>query len=153
MSITCSHDAWQGNHTSFMTWRRALAAAAELPPLDLMEGFYTSLAPFNYGSAPTLANIADKETAERLRVLEPCLPIQWECLKPDILHELLYVNGFNSAIPAERCSALADRLLQLLPKMPEGDGAPRSRNWRATTRTFIDGLRRAAAAGEALTFR
>lgn len=135
-----------------MTWRRALASAAGLPPLDLMEGFYTSLAPFNYGSPPTLANIADKETAERLRVLEPCLPIQWECLKPDVLHALLYVNSFNNVIPVERCGALAARLEQLLPKMPEGDGSLRSPSWREKTRVFIAGLRRAEAAGEALTF-
>lgn len=152
MSLNCSHNAWTGDYFAFKTWRRKLAEAAVLPPLDLMEGFYVSLAPYNYGSAPTLANIADKETAERLAILEPALPIQWECLKPDVLHELLYIDGYRGAIPAERCAALADRLDSLAPAMPESDKTPRSPNWRQKTHVFAQGLRAAAAAGQPLAF-
>jgi hypothetical protein len=152
MSLNCTHAAWVGDTFAFKTWRRKLAEAAVLPPLDLMEGFYTSLAPYNYGSPPTLSSIADKETAERLSILEPGLPIQWECLKPDVLHELLYISDYRGSIPAERCAALADRLDALAPKMPETDDTRRSRNWREKTRAFAAGLRRAAAAGEPLTF-
>jgi len=152
MSLNCSHDAWNGDFFVFRTWRRKLAAAAMLPPLDLMEGFYTALAPYNHGSAPTLSSVADKETAERLAILEPCLPIQWECLKPDVLHELLYIDCYHGVVPAERCAALADRLEVVALKMPETDDTNRGRNWRQKTRTFAAGLRRAADAGEALAF-
>jgi len=151
MGLDCSHDAWKGSHNAFLTWRRKLAEVAGLPPLDLMEGFYTSLAPYNFGSIPTLSSIADKETANRLRVLEPGLPIQWECLKPDALHELLYQN-YRGQLAPERCLAVASRLEELLPKLPTTEAPVHIRNWREKTQIFIDGLRRAAQAGETLRF-
>lgn len=151
MGLDCSHGAWQGTHNAFLTWRRKLAEVSGLPPLDLMDGYYTSLAPYNFGSPPTLATIADKETADRLRVLEPCLPIEWTCLKPDALHDLLCQNYRGKLAPA-RCLAVADRLEELLPKLPVTEAPVHIRDWKEKTQVFINGLRRAAAANETLTF-
>lgn len=47
---------------------------------------------------------------------------------------------------------LADRLAELLPKLPEGDGGGHIGHWREKTQTFIDGLRLAASRGEDVEF-
>jgi hypothetical protein len=39
MGLDTTHDCWHGPYSSFGDWRKALAEAAGLPPLDDMEGF------------------------------------------------------------------------------------------------------------------
>lgn len=67
----------------------------------------------------------------------------------DPLTVLLNHSDCDGEIAASLCGPLADRLAGLLPKMPEDrplGGAPRR------TGTFIEGLRRAAAAGQPVVF-
>lgn len=40
MGLHVSHGAWIGSYGAFMAWRKRVAQVAELPPLELMEGFY-----------------------------------------------------------------------------------------------------------------
>lgn len=39
MGLDISHGAWNGAYSSFMRWRIEIAKAAELPDLEIMEGF------------------------------------------------------------------------------------------------------------------
>lgn len=39
MGLDTTHDCWSGSYSAFGDWRRELARAAGLPPLETMEGF------------------------------------------------------------------------------------------------------------------
>lgn len=134
MGLDCSHSAWHGAYTAFHRWRKALAQAAELPPIDLMEGFY------GHGG----------RTFEGVEGL----PILWSALKPDPLHLLLHHSDCDGEIAPEDCGPIADSLERLLPKLgDDGEGHIAHRGgMRAVTEQFIRGLRAAAAAGEPLDF-
>lgn len=127
MGMTISHNAFQGSYSTFNQWRMKLAAAIGLY-LELMEG-YNSLRDARYP-----------------------YPMKWELLKPDALYGLFYTEGDH--IPTEQCSALADRLEELLPQLPSADfGEHWDRNyWREMTQQFIAGLRKAASQNEPLSF-
>ncbi len=156
MGLDCSHDAWHGAYSAFMRWRQKVAEVAGMPPLELMEGFYSPIGSgrlptlyygpgtgepaFGSGSRPFLADIDQR------------LPIKWGCLKPSALHELLYHSDCDGDIAPERCGPIADALEALIPLMPDEDGGGHVRNWRETTQRFVNGLRAAAAAGEPLDF-
>jgi hypothetical protein len=43
MGLDTTHNCWHGAYSAFMRWRQEIAKAAGLPPLDLMEGFFTSM--------------------------------------------------------------------------------------------------------------
>lgn len=128
-------------------------------PLDLMENFYKP----PYGDSmewikardggplchdprgPILHNWIE-------RYVSPWVPIKWSSLEPDVLHELLDHSDCDGELAAEICGPLADRLEELLPLLPEGDGGGHIGNWRDKTSTFIEGLRLAASRGEAVEF-
>ena len=148
MGLDCSHGAWSGAYSAFMRWRRKLAQVAGLPPLDLMEGFYVPLG--GDGMPATLYH--GFNTEPWMADLDRLLPIRWACLKPSPLHELLYHSDCDGEIAAEHCGAIADALEELIPFLPDEDDGGHIGNWREKTRTFVNGLRDAAAAGEALSF-
>ena len=70
----------------------------------------------------------------------------------DPLTKLLSHSDCDGEIASADCDPLADRLTELLPLLPEGDGGGHIGDWREKTQRFIDGLRRAAAAGEDVEF-
>lgn len=151
MGLNCSHGAWDGAYSAFMRWRQKLAEVAGLPPLELMEGFFDS---GEYGTLHFGQHEKDPDSVyvwKRNRLREQ-LPIKWECLKPDPLHELLYHSDCDGEIAAENCGPIADSLERLIPFLPEGDAPGHIRNWREKTQAFVNGLRAAAAAGEPLDF-
>lgn len=156
MGLDCSHDAWHGAYSAFMRWRTEIARVAGLPPLELMEGFYAPLEKARAAgySVPTiyLGPSTDELTRNCIQRLDDRLPILWNCLEPSPLHELLYHSDCDGEIEADKCAAIADALEELLPDMPEGEGGGHIGNWRDKTKQFIDGLRKAAAAGEPLDF-
>lgn len=78
--------------------------------------------------------------------------VSWDSLKPDILHELLHHSDCGGELRAEICGPLADRMEELLPLMSDEDNPHRDYTSRAKTQRFIDGLRRASAAGENVDF-
>jgi hypothetical protein len=148
MGLDTTHDAWHGAYSAFMRWREKLAEAAGLPPLRMMECFFVA------GNAPydPSTMVYDKTAKETVQRFLEGLPIKWECLKPDALHELLYHSDCEGDIPADRCAAIADSLERIMPNIPEGDGGGHIGNWKEKTQKFIDGLRKAAAANEPLEF-
>jgi hypothetical protein len=157
MGLDCSHDAWHGAYSAFMRWRRKLAEVAGLPPLELMEGFYGSLnestgVPTLYHGMSTGEPAYGPDSEPFMAELDRRLPIRWDCLKPSPLHELLYHSDCDGEIAADRCGPIADALEALIPMLPEGDAPGHIRDWRDKTQQFVDGLRRAAAAGEPLDF-
>jgi len=158
MGLDCSHNAWHGAYSAFMRWRTMLADVAGLPPLELMDGFYASL-DSNGPGIPTLYHgMNTKEPAfgpdsrPHLASLDDRLPISWDCLKPSPLHELLYHSDCDGEIAADHCEQIADALEALIPLLPNEEAGGHIGHWREKTQQFVDGLRAAAAAGEALDF-
>jgi hypothetical protein len=147
MGLDTTHDCWHGAYSRFMRWRRDLAHAAGLPPLDLMEGFFgrgDSRDPFlDYARAwPDLAEIYYRS-----------LPIRWDSLKPDPLHLLLHHSDCEGEIATEDCGPIADSLERLLPLLEsEGGGFPVV-SARHCAEQFITGLRLAASRGEPVRFQ
>lgn len=157
MGLDTTHDAWHGAYSAFMRWREKLAEVAGLPPLQLMEGFYSPLksdgTPFSgFPSTFYLGPSTDELTRSCIARLEVGLPIRWDALKPSPLHELLCHSDCDGEIPATSCGPIADELEKLLPLLPDGDAGGHIGVWRAKTQQFIDGLRRAALANEPLGF-
>lgn len=152
MGLDCSHGAWHGAYSAFNRWREKLAQVAGMPPLNLMEGFYSPLKDKqqNYG-LPTLY-CGPHEPSDNLLRLDALLPIKWESLKEDKLHILLYHSDCDGDIDWEDCSELADSLEKLIPLLPEENIGGHIGFWREKTQTFVDGLRLAAERKENLDF-
>jgi hypothetical protein len=153
MGLDCSHDAWHGSYSAFARWREKIAELAGVP-LGLMDGFLG----YSFGDADVEAFLKNYRGTDAgafyhlVRAAVRTVPIAWSSLKPSALHELLNHSDCDGQIAAEKCGPLADALEQLLPEMPDGGEPGHVGSYRATTRTFIDGLRRAAAANEPLGF-
>ncbi len=154
MGLDTSHDAWHGSYGAFMRWRQMIAKVAGLPPLDLMEGFFSPQGNRNSGLTPTFyLGIHDDELVRSsFGRIEEGLPIRWDCLKPSPLHELLYHSDCDGSIPYSRCKPIADALEELLPLMPNSDAGGHIGNWKDKTKQFIDGLRKAHKARQKLLF-
>lgn len=158
MGLDCSHNAWHGAYSAFMRWRTKLAEVAGLPPLELMDGFYASLdtssagIPTLYHGINTQAPAFGPDSGRHMDNLDSRLPISWDCLKPNPLHELLYHSDCEGEIAADKCGPIADALEELIPLLPEGEAGGHIGDWRAKTAQFVAGLRAAAAAGEPLDF-
>jgi hypothetical protein len=141
MGLDITHDCWHGAYSAFMAWRRKLAEVAELPPLDLMEGFYPG----------TMDILRDVDPPVRDR-WEKSLPIKWASLRRDVLYVLLYHSDYDGDISPELCGPLADRLEELIPLLPDEIVSGHIGHWRVKTQKFVDGLRLAASRGEAIEF-
>lgn len=152
MGLTVSHGCWDGGYHSFNTWREAVAHAAGLPPLCLMEGFYA-----NDYTRPWFGLLSfgrhDESSVHSVVRLEEKLPIKWDCLKPTPLAVLLHHSDCEGTIPCGICGDIADALEAVIPKMPEGDEGGHIGNWRDTTAEFVAGLRQAWRANEDVVFR
>lgn len=147
MGLDTTHGCWHGAYSAFNRWRQELAKLAGLPPLDLMEGFYNPIT-----GLPTLYHINGKTIeCHQLKRLDAQLPIKWDCLKPDALHELLNHSDCDGEIPWERCEAIADSLERLIPMMT-GECGGHIGNWKDKTQAFVDGLRLAAKQHENVEF-
>jgi hypothetical protein len=128
MGLDTTHDCWHGAYSSFTRWRTALGRARGLPIVKL---------PMFAGGEPTI----DYPDADGLPDGDP-------------LRMLLEHSDCDGSIPASDCVPLADALEALLPALDAmGDGGGHIGAFGDKTRTFIAGLRRAAAAGEDVEFR
>ena len=128
---------WAGAYRAFNDWRRAIAKAAGLPPLDLMNGFF---------------DLRNAQTQEALvQCQEHTLAIKWDRYEHLPITKLLNHSDCDGEILAEDCEAIADALQQLLPALHKVYHA--SCPWIPTsTVVFIQGLRDAAEAGENVEF-
>lgn len=136
MGLDTSHDCWHGAYSAFMRWRNAVAEAAG----------YT----FSRGDRGYL--YVDQVNWDAIE--EKNYSGEWDRIPEDPLIILIAHSDCDGEIKPEHAGLLADRLEQLLPKMPDDDGTGHiSRyGWRGTTQRFIDGLREAAALGEPVDF-
>lgn len=156
MGLDTTHGCWHGAYSAFSRWRMKLAEVAGVP-LPLMEGYYRGvpaealewLAPRAGG--PRCGHYLGPMLHGHLEEMLPFLPLSWDALKPDVLHELLNHSDTDGEIPADVCGPLADRLAELLPLL-DGDGGGHIGSYREKTEIFIAGLRAAAAAGEPVEF-
>jgi len=111
-----------------MLWRKAVAKAAGMPPLEHMFGFY--------------------DPNEDKRVLTDYKPIPWESLTPRPLHLLLNHSDCDGMLRWEDCAAIADDLESIIDDLDaKGPFCDREKaaNW-------IRGLRAAAKAKEDVNF-
>ena len=153
MGLNCSHGAWDGGYGSFMTWRRKIAEVAGLPPLDLMEGFYTPLKRSTGVDGLATLYCGVNPPSYTLEQIDAALPIKWSALKKDKLHILLSHSDCEGKISSRQCAGIADSLEKLIPLLPDELGSGHIGNWREKTQTFVDGLRAAAESKEPLLFR
>jgi hypothetical protein len=171
MGLDTSHDCYHGGYGSFNNLRMAWAKAAGLPPLELMEGFYSADemgSPFAFLKHSCEAyKMNDLYDAMKRHVMD-FLPIRWACLKPDPLYTLLCHSDCDGEIEAKDCAGIADSLEKLLPALPESptlaqienpgkivsirDQVPPPWDVRHLTQNWIDGLRDAASKNENVDF-
>ena len=137
MGLDTTHNCWHGSYGTFNSWRRAIAGAAGLPPLDFMEGFYRA----DRFDDPTSTKGHHKEAGIAGKSLG--LPIRWDALRPSVLHILLNHSDCEGNLHWDSCAAIADELEALLPKL---------NGWENETQQFIYGLRKASAAKEDVLF-
>lgn len=128
MGLDTSHDCWHGPYSAFMRWRKGLASLVTVrrqsyPGIDLSKTE-------QYGGNET--NLADLLDAD------------------DPLLMLFCHSDCEGEIAAEDCGPLADALQRLVDRMMPQRALYDS--LRPATERFIAGLRKAAAAGEAVDF-
>lgn len=109
MGLDTSHDCWHGPYSSFHYWRNQLAIAAELPPLELMEGFYRGEDQIPWVLIKNSGALEQAFESVKRSILDS-LPIKWECLKPDPLHILLQHSDCEDDIKNADCKPIAESL-------------------------------------------
>jgi len=144
MGLDTTHGCWNGAYSAFYRWRIHLAEAAGLPPLKLMEGFFRKGEVLSDPFAIASIGLSKEIGIPSLDDIYRGLPIKWKCLKPDILHELLWHSDCEGDILWEVCSQLANRLVELLPNISE--------EHQVTTKRFIKGLLEAYSLQENVEF-
>lgn len=153
MGLDISHDTWHGAYSAFMTWRTKIAHLAGFPPLELMEGYYSTddhnpfvLLDYKYPKGDELDMAA-------LRRIKKRLPIKWDLFEKHPLFELLTHSDCDGYINYSKCGNIADELEKLLPLLEkEEDQCGHIGNWKVKTETFITGLRLAVKNKERLRF-
>jgi hypothetical protein len=77
---------------------------------------------------------------------------KWEETPDDPLLVLIAHSDCEGTIYPEQAGPLADRLEELLPRLPDEEAPGHIGHWGQKTQKFIDGLREAAAEGEPVEF-
>lgn len=153
MGLDTSHDCWHGSYGSFMVWRMAIAKAAGVP-LALMQGFFDweiDDDDRNHALALVGSNRFEIWMYGCVKACAGNVPIQWESLRPDVIHTLLHHSDCDGELLPEHHVALADRLEELIPALPS-DWNGHAGWHEQRTRQFVAGLREAAKLGEPVDF-
>lgn len=108
MGLETTHDCFAGSYGSFHLLRSTLADAANLPPLDLMQGYLTKE---TCEDVEQFGRLVDE--ARRRGYPVHSVPIGWDELPHDILHVLLRASDSEGGIPHAVCLPLSERLMQL----------------------------------------
>lgn len=114
MGLQTSHDCFSGSYSSFHALRTALADAARLPPLDIMEGYLTEQLCNDHQRLTRLVVEARNRGFPFHR-----LPYSWDDLPRDVLHVLLRASDSDGTIPHAACLPLSRRLMQLAQRVAE----------------------------------
>ena len=154
MGLDINHDTWHGAYSAFNTWRKKLAEVAGLPPLGLMEGFYSDdpfniTNPLNYIESCCIGN---DMALDKINSMKVSLPIRWDILKPDVLHKLLYHSDCDGQISWQIAGKLAKRLKELVPLLPDEECGGHIGNMKTKTVIFISGCKLAYDSKKDLIF-
>lgn len=147
MGLSISHNAFNGSYSSFHYYRTKLAEYAGLPPLDLMEGYYSEdncnpLAILNCQFTK-----GDELEMASLRRIFKKMPIKWACLRQMELYKFLYHSDCDGYINWKACGKIANELTKLLSLM-DGDI-----KMKELTKKLIAGMQLAYDRKEKLRFR
>lgn len=157
MGLDTTHDCWHGAYSAFSRWREQLAVAAgytfSIDPGETLTlgGSGMKVAPANRSIVNIDWGNIEKTIGRDLMGVWPRMPVRPDGT-PDPLIVLLAHSDCEGEIQADFCAPLADRLTELLPALEGLDGGGHIGSFVEKTQTFIDGLREAAAAGEAVGF-
>lgn len=145
MGLDTTHDCWHGAYSAFSRWREMLATVA---------GYEVAIVKYP-DSVPSEMSLAMIDWAQ---VGPKQLNGDWDQIPcrldgtPDPLLILITHYDCEGHIRVEHLEPLADRLEELLPELEGKDGFGHIGLYTEKTQAFIDGLRRAAAAGERVEF-
>ena len=136
MGLDTSHDCWHGAYSAFTRWRDKLAEVAgyQFAEITYDGGWKHNTILVDWG------HLQDK------------LYGKWDKTPDDALLILIVHSDCEGYIYAEQTASLADRLEELMPLLPEGDGGGHIGDWREKTQKFIDGLRKAAKRKQKVEF-
>jgi hypothetical protein len=159
MGLDVSHDCWHGAYSAFMRWREGIAKAASIP-LWAMDGYYEAPpdGPMDWARArdggPECGSYNGPTLHRWIEKIAATLPLPWSLYdQRDPICIILNHSDCEGSIDAGDCALLAARMEELLPALDAmGDGGGHVGGYGDKTRTFIAGLRAAAAAGEDVEF-
>jgi hypothetical protein len=133
MGLDTTHDCWHGAYSAFSLWRNTLAVAAGYDLYKVDGVFECALIDWGHIKDETLQGKWDKTPDDPLLVL--------------IAH-----SDCEGCIYPEQQIALADRLEQLIPLLPNGGNGGHIWDYKEVTKKFADGLRFAFSEKEAVGF-
>lgn len=142
MGLDASHNCWHGAYGAFSRWRDKVAEVAGYAVWPVVYEKLSNGTGFG----------RDTIMLDWGHVTDANLMGDWAETPADPLIVLFAHSDCDGVIHPQQAGPLADRLAEILPLLPDGDGAGHIGNWRNTTQQFIDGLRAAAAAGEDVVF-
>lgn len=142
MGLDTTHDCWHGAYSAFSRWRDKLAEAAGYTFHEIEHG--RRLVDLDWGGI-------EAAIGYDLNGKWPAIPVRPDG-SPDPLIILLAHSDCEGELQTEFLAALADRLEELLPKLEGLEDGGHIGSYVVKTQTFIDGLRRAAAASEPVGF-
>lgn len=142
MGLDTSHDCWHGAYSAFNRWRDKLAEVAGYTFSEDKHG--RILVQLDWGSIED--SIGRDLLGHWARI-----PVRPDGT-PDPLIILMAHSDCEGELQHEFADALADRLEELIPRLGDEDGGGHVGHYADATRTFINGLRAAAKAGENVDF-
>lgn len=152
MGLDTTHGCWHGAYSAFNRWRDKLAEVAgytfhKIPMYDYLE------AQFQHGRTIVDIDWGNVEATIGRDLLGrwPAMPVRPNGTADPLIVLLAHPDD-ESEIQAEFCGPLADRLEALIPALGDEDGGGHIGSYAEKTRTFVAGLREAAAAGEPVEF-
>lgn len=141
MGLDVSHDCWHGAYSAFSRWRDKLAAVA---------GY--EIAKVTWSDGDTFMNGRDTILIDWGHITEANLMGEWAETPADPLFVLIAHSDCDGYVRLAQAAAVADRLEELLPLLPDEEAPGHIGHWRTKTQAFIDGLRLAVERGEDVEF-
>ncbi len=119
MGLDTTHDCWHGAYSAFSRWRNKLAEVAGYS-FHMEDSFECVSVDWGH--------------------LQNNLQGDWDETPDDALLVLIAHSDCEGKIKPKQARALAKRLRELLPLLPDGDGGAHIGDWKEKTQQFIDGL-------------
>lgn len=124
MGLDTTHDCWHGAYSAFNRWRNKLAEVA---------GYSFAKEKDDWGIEWDIICVDWGHLQDKLFG-------DWDETPGDPLLVLIAHSDCGGKIKPKQAKALANRLRELLPLLPDGDGGGHIGDWKGTTQRFVDGL-------------